>query len=181
VVVLVAIVGFTTYALWPPSAEYLFHQAELLMASADPHDWQTARDEYLEPLDRRFPDHPYKSTTRSWRDKILVTEIEGRAKMLEAKAGTKFNEPKNEVEARWVGYHAAATAAHGAGGDEKAANAWEDLARSYKADAESERGWHLMARARAGELRKEMAVRRGVVEGLVAEAKHATLQGNRDE
>jgi serine/threonine-protein kinase len=181
VAALAVVGGVIGYIVWPPGQRYLYAHAERLMASADPHDWQTARDEYLEPLDRRFPDHPYKSTTRDWRDKILVADIEGRAKMLEAKAGTKFNEPKNEVEARWVGYHAAATAAHGAGDDEKAANAWEDLARSYKADADSERGWHLMARARADELRKEMAVRRGVVEGLVAEAKHATLQGNRDE
>jgi serine/threonine-protein kinase len=181
VAALAVIGGIIGYVVWPPGPRYLYAQAERLMASADPHDWQTARDEYLNPLDRRFPDNPYKSTTRGWRDKILVADVEGRAKMVEAKGGTKFNEPRNELEARWVAYYTTATAAHDSGVDEKAANTWEELARSYKADADSERGWHLLARSRADELRKDMAVRRKVVEGLVAEARHAVLQGNRDE
>ena len=40
------------------------------MASNDPLDWIRAREEYLDPLDRRFPDHPYKAQTEAWRDRI---------------------------------------------------------------------------------------------------------------
>src|SRR5205807_1079934 len=47
---LVLIGGFIGYMLWPPSAPYLYHQAERLMASKDSHDWSTALEEYVEPL-----------------------------------------------------------------------------------------------------------------------------------
>ena len=47
------------------------------MSSTDPHDWRTAREEYLDPLDRRFPNHPHQETT-PLRDKVIVSEIEGR-------------------------------------------------------------------------------------------------------
>jgi hypothetical protein len=56
----VAIGGFVGYTLWPPGAEYLFRQAEARMASNDRRDWLDARDNYIDPLDRRFPAHPYR-------------------------------------------------------------------------------------------------------------------------
>ena len=51
---LVAIGGFIAYLVWPPSDEYLFKHAEALMASARRADWNTALDEYINPLDERF-------------------------------------------------------------------------------------------------------------------------------
>jgi hypothetical protein len=42
---------------WPkPSAEELFAQAEPLLASENPDDWQRAWDDFLEPLQRYHPD-----------------------------------------------------------------------------------------------------------------------------
>ena len=55
-----------------------------LQAGRGPHglahaaDWMTARDEYIDPLDRRFPDNPYREQTQKWRDKILLEEAESR-------------------------------------------------------------------------------------------------------
>ena len=40
----------------PPAQDYLYQQAEALMASTRRTDWMTARDEYLDPLDQRFPE-----------------------------------------------------------------------------------------------------------------------------
>ncbi len=56
---LVAIVGFIGYWIWPPSASYLYHQAETLMASTHPSDWLRAQEEYLDLLDQKHPGHPY--------------------------------------------------------------------------------------------------------------------------
>ena len=44
----------------PPARSTCIHQAEALMASSHRSDRLTARDEYLDALDRKFPDHPYK-------------------------------------------------------------------------------------------------------------------------
>ena len=77
---LVVIGGFIGYLLWPPSAPYLYHQAERLMASDKLSDWMTARDEYLDPLDRRFKQNPYLKTTRGWRDRIELQMADNRAK-----------------------------------------------------------------------------------------------------
>ncbi|MGZ3356188.1 MAG: serine/threonine protein kinase, partial [Isosphaeraceae bacterium] len=46
---LIAIGGFMGYWLWPPSAGYLYRQAEALMASSHRSDWLTAQEEYLDP------------------------------------------------------------------------------------------------------------------------------------
>ena len=44
VATLIAIGGFIGYWLWPPSAEYLYRQAEALMASPHRSDWITAQE-----------------------------------------------------------------------------------------------------------------------------------------
>jgi serine/threonine protein kinase len=53
-----------------PSAEELFHQAEPLMASDRPFDWERAWDEYLEPMTRKYPDNPYQAQVAELRQRI---------------------------------------------------------------------------------------------------------------
>ena len=65
---LVVVGSLIAYLVWPPGAAYLFRHADRLMASQDSLDWIRAREEYLDPLDRRFPEHPYKEQTEAWRD-----------------------------------------------------------------------------------------------------------------
>src|SRR5205807_2329632 len=47
VLALLALGSFVGYMLWPPSARYLYTQAERLMASGDRHKWDEAIEEYL--------------------------------------------------------------------------------------------------------------------------------------
>ena len=63
----------------------------------------TARDDYLDPLDKRFPNNPYREQTRKWRDKILLDDAEGRARILTS--GVKIRdstEPANNAERQFV-------------------------------------------------------------------------------
>ena len=69
------------------------------MASSRRSDWMTARDEYLEPLDERFPNHPYREQTRKWRDKILLDDAESRAKVLTSGLKISLTEPANQCRA----------------------------------------------------------------------------------
>src|SRR5262249_25697805 len=48
--------------------------------------WETARRDYLEPLNQRFPDHPHKKQVDEW------------LKMIEAKKQENENLPSSEVE-----------------------------------------------------------------------------------
>jgi len=181
VAALFAIGGLIAYMVWPPSRDYLFHQAEALMNSPDAHKWREAQEQFLDPLDRRFADHPYKATTDAWRDKIMVSEIEGRAKMIQSPADTPFNRPKGDVENRWVAYYARVSAAQKANDDPAALAAWEELAESYRPKDSAERAWHLLAKRNAEELKKAMAERRALVTGLIARVHQAELAGKQAE
>jgi serine/threonine-protein kinase len=95
---LILVVAAIAYVVWPPSAAYLYRHADELMASSDPTEWTRARDEYLEPLDRRFPKHEYKEKTEAWRDKIDLNVVERRARVLEHPNLLGFTQPKNDAE-----------------------------------------------------------------------------------
>jgi hypothetical protein len=50
------------YLVWPRHAvppEELFQQGSKLMASGDPADWDRAWKDYLDPLEHKYPNHPY--------------------------------------------------------------------------------------------------------------------------
>ena len=72
VLALVAIGGLIAYVVWPPSQEYLFSHAKALDGLDPPRRLEhRARDDYINPLDRRFPDqslpraNPRPGATRS--------------------------------------------------------------------------------------------------------------------
>jgi serine/threonine-protein kinase len=68
-ILLVLCVGTIVWAFWPPSAATLFDQGAKLMASKNSADWETAWKEYLEPLNQRYPDHPYQEEIAVFREK----------------------------------------------------------------------------------------------------------------
>lgn len=177
VVALVAVGGFIGYWLWPPSKSYLFHQAEILMASKLRHDWLEARDNYLDPLDHRFPDNPYRATTRAWRNRILLDEAQGRAKLLASPVHTSLSEPKNNGETQFVNFNAEAEDRIRRGEDLAAALVWDEMAKQLKPDDPEEGKWHLYALSRAEELRKAVAERRDTVAKLIARAGAALREG----
>ena len=68
---LILCVGTIVYAFWPLSAEALFRHGQSIMeSSTSVHDWEHAWDDYFEPLNQRFPDHPYKEEVEEYRRKI---------------------------------------------------------------------------------------------------------------
>ena len=113
----IGIGGLIVYLVWPPGQEYLYKHAEALMASTHRADWITARDEYLEPLDRRFPDNPYREQTARWRDRILLDEAERAPSYLVAPVKTQFGEPNNDAERHFVVANAVAAEASARGDD----------------------------------------------------------------
>ncbi len=154
VLALFVIGGFIAYWVWPPSAEYLYKQAETLMASTSRGDWRTALDEYINPLDERFPDHPYREQTRAWRDKIMLEEVEGRASILASKVKTSFSEPKDNRERSFVIANALAADASERGDDLAAIRQWQEFAAAGQS-RRSGRAEMASAGAQAGQVARK--------------------------
>ncbi len=67
VLILLACIGLLTWKLWPLSQDELYERGAKLMESESLYDMKTAWTEYLEPLERRFPDHPYQEQVAAFR------------------------------------------------------------------------------------------------------------------
>jgi serine/threonine-protein kinase len=158
------------YVVWPPSAGYLFRHADQLMASADESEWKRARDEYLDPLDQRFPGHPYKEKTEAWRDQIDLKAVERRAKVLGQSNMTGFANPQNDTEAIYVVTLNESTAALKLHHDRDAMQLWRKMQQQLDPESRETRGWILFARAKADALEKEIQRRHETVAGLLAKA-----------
>lgn len=178
---LLAIGGFIVYWVWPPSQGYLYRQAEALMASPRRTDWLTARDEYLNPLDTRFPDNPYHEQTRQWRDKLMLDIVEGRAKILASPVKTPFSEPSNDFERQFVIAHTLAATASERGDDLSAIKHWSEFSASLKPDDPDQRPWYLLAQERARTLQNTIADRRQSVARQFASVQTALQEGRRKD
>jgi len=177
---LVAIGGFITYWVWPPSKDYLYKQAQALMASTRRADWVTARDDYLNPLDERFPNNPFKEQTQKWRDKILLEDAESRGRNLASGLDTSFTRPSNDAERKFVIANALAGQASSRRDDFGAIRQWRELADQVKADDPDQRQWHLLALHRIEQLENAIKDRRQYVEKQIQNAE-AAFNGGRFE
>ena len=174
---LLAVGGLIVYLVWPASQETLYRKAEALMASTRRADWLTAREEYLEPLERRFPDNPYREQIRAWRDKILLEDAERRWKILTA--GVKpFSEPSNDAERQVVITTTLATEASGRRDDLVAVQQWRELAKLLKPDDPEERLWYLLASRRVEQLEAAIRNRRKYIEKQLQIADEAFRTGH---
>ncbi len=178
---LVVIIGFMGYWLWPPSAEYLYRQAEALMASTHRSDWLNAQEEYLDTLDRKHPGHPYAEQVQKWRDQILLEEAEGRARNLSSPVKTQFSEPHTEGERQYVSFDTLASKAIAEGNDVLAVTYWKEMARLMKPDDRDEKKWYLLAVKRATDLEKQIQERRAFVEDKIGRANAALQSGRPNE
>jgi eukaryotic-like serine/threonine-protein kinase len=179
--VLVAIGGLIVYLVWPPGQDYLYKHAEALMASSKHSDWVTARDEYLEPLDRRFPSNPYRQQTAQWRDKILLYEADSRAEILASPARTKLTEPNTHAERLFVLAHELAAEDSKRGDDLKAIERWKDMASKLHPDDKEERPWYLLAVQRGERLQAAIDDRRKFVEQQIQTALEAHNADRKEE
>jgi serine/threonine-protein kinase len=182
-ILLAALLGIgclIVYLVWPPGQEWLYKHAETLMVSSRYTDWVTARDEYLEPLDRRFPNNPYREQSTRWRDKILLADAERRVEYLTAPVKTRFSDPTNDAEGSFVLAHAAATFASGHGDDLGAVTKWKEMAAKLHPDDPEERKWYLMAGLRADQLERTIRDRRKLVEEKIQLADEWRRAGRTD-
>jgi eukaryotic-like serine/threonine-protein kinase len=171
VAALVLVAGLMGYMLWPVSAGYLYRNAETLMASSNYLDWTKARDEYLEPLGRRFPDHPYKEKTETWLDRIDFNVADRKSKVLEQVNLTGFSKPQNEAEALYQNTFREAEAAQRLHHDRDAEQHWRKMEKLLTTEGRENRGWVLLARAKGDEIAKQTRLRRETVADLLAKAK----------
>ncbi len=176
-VALVGIGGLIVYLVWPPGQDYLYKHAEALMASTHRSDWVRAREEYLDPLDRRFPDNPYHEQTAGWRDRILLDEAESRSIYLAGDRVTPINEPKNNAERLFRFTNEVAIRASKQGDDRAALEAWKQMAASLKPDDKDDRPWYLLAINRSGQLETAIQERRRFVETQLRLAEEALNAG----
>ncbi len=165
VLALLALGGGIAYVVWPPGQEYLFRHAKTLMDSKSSLDWNLALLNYIEPLERRFPDNPYRAETRVWRDRILLERAERRAPLLDSPVRSHFNEPKTDGERQYVEISSLAREKSEGGNDKAAAELWAELARTTSTgDEADDRQWSLIAKKRAEDLNAKVAKRRDFVE-----------------
>jgi eukaryotic-like serine/threonine-protein kinase len=177
---LVVIGGFIAYWVWPPSAEYLYKHAETLMASSRRADRTMARDDFIEELDRRFPNHPYREQTQRWRDQILLEDAEGRANALDKGRNTGLTKPDGNAEHMFLIAHDLAAKAHERGDDLTAIRQWQDFSQQVKDDPD-ERKWYVLALRRIEQLENEIKDRRLYIEKQIELAHNADRAGRTDE
>lgn len=65
--------GVLIWHFWPrptPSAEALFEAGSALMQSDQPANWDKAWNDYFDPLNSKYPDHPYQHEVSQFRQRI---------------------------------------------------------------------------------------------------------------
>ncbi len=60
------VIAILVWTFWPASAESLYGHAAKLMQTNDLARWQEAKRDYLDPLNERYPDHPFKKQVDDW-------------------------------------------------------------------------------------------------------------------
>jgi eukaryotic-like serine/threonine-protein kinase len=179
---LVATGALIIYTLWWPSPEYLYERAKRLMASGDRTDWLRVPGEYLDDLDRWYPNHKYKSETDEWRDRIALSSAERRADTIMRSPFPDFRKTTGAGEDLYAAVFPEAEAAHMRYADADAARRWRDMANGLEKDAsKSERGWLLLANRMAAKIEARIAERASEVAALISQADAADREGLSDK
>lgn len=118
-----------------PSAEELYRKAEPLMASDNPADWERAWNEYLEPLNARFPDHAHKPEVESFR--LMLDNL---AAVRRLGTRQRFSTPRSEAQR----FFELGIARCQTGDIEGGRKTWEHLVQAFHG-IESERRWVQLA------------------------------------
>lgn len=135
-------IGVLAWGLWPMSAQTLYDRGSKLMASDDPADWDRAWSTYFEPLERRFPDNPYKEAVRDYRRRIDERKAESKALK---------QSPQTGAAGDAMNLYALGQRLRKEGDLLAAERAWQDLIDIF-AGVESEKTWVELARKRLAEL-----------------------------
>ncbi|QDV34833.1 serine/threonine protein kinase [Tautonia plasticadhaerens] len=149
---LVGLVALAAYLLWPPSLEALHARAEPLMKSDSRADWKIALDRYVEPIERRFPDHPYGDQFAELRERIALDEARGRAVQLESPTNLGRPRPDRPVEALYKTTISEITPFVTLGQNALVAEKWSlFVAALERRDDPEQRGWVMLGREKREE------------------------------
>jgi hypothetical protein len=118
-----------------PGAEELFQQAQPLMASNNPNDWEKAWNDYLEPLNHRYPDHSHKAEVDEFRQLLDDVSLQKRLALR-----GRLNGPHSEAQRFYELGLARCQAGDVAGGR----RLWEQVIQVFGA-VDSERRWVLLS------------------------------------
>jgi len=181
ILALLLVGGIIVYQSLPDSESELYRKAEALMAKPSTADWKKARDDYLNELDERFPNHPYREQTQKWRDTILLDEAESRASILSSLLQNSLTRPANDSEKLFKVVNTLAVEASSRGNDQAAMEQWQKMAEQLKPNDPEVRKWYLLALDRAKVLKNTMTDRRQVVLKLLEDAEAALRAGRPNE
>jgi serine/threonine protein kinase len=163
-------VGFIVWTFWPSSEESLFRQGAVLMASENPDDWGTALSDFLEPMDKRFPNHAHQSELQEFR-----TRYQGYLEQRVADRKAKVAGPMDEVQ--W--FFQEGLRRRQVGDEAGARRVWQQLVAAF-GPVRSELPWVRRAQAELDRLPGDAAVDRHLepVAAAVQRAQELRTSGN---
>jgi hypothetical protein len=145
--------GLIVWAFWPPSAESLYRQGAELMQSDDPADWERAWEEYLGPLEERFPDHPYQEELAGFRSQLEA----GRSAKEAARRAWRAARAGPMTEAEW--FYQRGLRLRQEGDEGGAREVWRALVSAF-GEVPSEKPWVQLAEKELARKGKEARVAR---------------------
>jgi serine/threonine-protein kinase len=123
--------GLIARAFWPLSPETMFRRGAALMNSADHDDWARAWDEYLGPLQEKYPDNPHRSELEEFRRRYETDRAERRAENAARWAGPMG-------EAQW--FYQEGLRLRQQGREDEARRLWTSLVHAFR-EVPVERPW----------------------------------------
>jgi serine/threonine-protein kinase len=173
VTLLVLSVGCIVWTFWPASAASLYRRGAALMASEDREDWAKGWNDYLEPLQKRFPDNPYQTELAGFKAQYQSYLDERAAARTSKLAGPM-------TEAQWF-FHEALRRRQ-VGDEAGARRVWRLLVDAFGA-VHSERPWVRRAQEELDRLPGETNVDRNLapVSDAMAQVEEMRRNGKIDE
>ncbi len=170
-------VAILVWRFWPEPtapAEVLFQRASELMASSQTADWDKAWNEYLVPLDRTYPDHPYHKDVEEFRQKI-----DDQAALQRALGGIRGSSSGSEAEH----FYQRGLRLCQEGDTEGARQIWQSVIRTF-GDIESEKRWVRLCESGLTELNSRASTdepRRAAALQALQHARQLRDQGRRQQ
>jgi hypothetical protein len=162
---------------WPesnPPAEVLFQRGVELMESPDPADWDKAWSEYLEPLNRAYPDHKYESEVKAYAQKI-----KDQAALRRALAGVRESSAGSDAQ----GFYEQGLHLCRQGDADAARRVWQNVVRAFHEVASEDR-WVRLSEQGLRALSEAKPVRKhgiGATQEALRQARRWRDQGQRNK
>jgi hypothetical protein len=185
VLALLAIAGLAAYLYWPASDEQLFAQAEKLWNAGGRENRLLAIERYLDPLDRRNPNHRYREKTQAWREEKEQEDLENRLALLEGPVLPRHNLDEYEKEWRTTLQLAEGARAVGQKGkhhdDPEAVRLWNGLAEQFRGDDPKHKRYARAAKKQASKVQDDIDLRLKEVERRLQQIKDHRSHGRLEQ